>query len=224
LVKWQEMRNNLGQEETQLFTPVSAELTTDKIYSSVDISRYQVLKNRPTTIVSEIHSNLISNNAPPPLYHIRCWTWEAPWIYGTSNGQIFKGKIIPKRFKKSLENDSSPTLKWSSGRHFFQTACWWTQNQGENGMERNVQVNTSTDSHEYVQQDIGRVKRFRPSLTQSNECCSPAKPKQKRLEKNLENSKLNLRESSQNMFNWDRTWNMPRVYFHRNSIEVRLHN
>jgi hypothetical protein len=65
------MRNNLGQEETQLFTPVSAELTTDKIYSSVDISRYQVLKNRPTTIVSEIHSNLISNNAPP-LYHIRC--------------------------------------------------------------------------------------------------------------------------------------------------------
>jgi hypothetical protein len=104
LVKWQEMRNNLGQEETQLFTPVSAELTTDKIYSSVDISRYQVLKNRPTTIVSEIHSNLISNNAPP-LYHIRCWTWEAPWINGNSSGQISREiqEIIRKWFESYLE-------------------------------------------------------------------------------------------------------------------------
>jgi hypothetical protein len=59
-------------------------------------------------------------------------------------------------------------------------------------MERNVQVNTSTDSHEYVHQDIERVKRFRPSLVHKNECCSPAKQKQKKVrKKNLENSKIN---------------------------------
>ncbi len=192
----------------------------------------QVLTNRLTTIQLKTESlvfrrclrNSFKLNYAPPPHHIRCWTQKGFWIFGTSNGQIIWGKINRKRFKKLLENNSESYLEMKFWTTLFQTACWWAQNQGENGMERNVQVNTSTDSHEYVQQDIGRVKRFRPSLTQSNECCSPAKPKQKRLEKNLENSKLNLRESSQNMFNWDRTWNMPRVYFHRNSIEVSVPN
>ena len=59
-------------------------------------------------------------------------------------------------------------------------------------MERNVQVNTSTHSHEYVHQDIGRVKRFRPSLAHKNECGSPAKEKQNKVRKqNFEQSKIN---------------------------------